>query len=185
MVPPMSKVIRSGKPASRPTSCAPTTPVDGPDSTVRTGNRAACSKPITPPFDCVRCGVTRQAELRQPIAQAADVGLHHRAEIGVHHRGGHPLELAEFRRHLDAIRRRRPRETPPRGCGAPFPHARFGRSRTGSRPRPPARRPRATAAPPRGTPPRRSGVSTVPSWRTRSGTSRRRSRDTSTGGLSA
>ena len=55
----MSKVMRSGYPASRPTSRAPTTPVDGPDNTVRTGNRSACSKLITPPFDCVRCGVAR------------------------------------------------------------------------------------------------------------------------------
>ena len=53
----MSKVIRLGKPAMRPTACAATTPVLGPDSTVRTGSRAAASNPITPPFDCVRCGV--------------------------------------------------------------------------------------------------------------------------------
>ena len=33
----MSKVMRSGSPAARPIACAPTTPVDGPDSTVRTG----------------------------------------------------------------------------------------------------------------------------------------------------
>ncbi len=71
LVPPMSKVIRSAKPASRPTSCAPTTPVEGPDSTVRTGSRAACSKPITPPFDCVRCGVAVHAELGEPLAQPA------------------------------------------------------------------------------------------------------------------
>ena len=34
-----------------------TTPVEGPESTVRTGRRAAMSKPMTPPLDCVRCGV--------------------------------------------------------------------------------------------------------------------------------
>ncbi len=55
-VPPMSKVIRSGMPTMRPSSCAATTPVEGPERTVRTGSRAACSNPITPPLDCVRCG---------------------------------------------------------------------------------------------------------------------------------
>ncbi len=39
LVPPMSKVMRSRMPAIRPTACAATTPVDGPDSTVRTGSR--------------------------------------------------------------------------------------------------------------------------------------------------
>ena len=32
-------------------------PVLGPDKTVRTGSRAAASKSITPPLDCVRYGV--------------------------------------------------------------------------------------------------------------------------------
>ena len=53
----MSKVIRSGKPAASPTAWAPTTPVDGPDRMVRTGISAAAAKPMTPPFDWVRCGV--------------------------------------------------------------------------------------------------------------------------------
>ena len=54
----MSKVIRSGMPTIRPISCAATTPVEGPDRTVRTGSRAAASKPMTPPLLCVSCGVT-------------------------------------------------------------------------------------------------------------------------------
>jgi hypothetical protein len=38
LVPPMSKVMRFSKPAMRPMACAATTPVLGPDSTVRTGS---------------------------------------------------------------------------------------------------------------------------------------------------
>jgi len=50
----MSKVMMSCAPASRAVTWAPTTPVLGPDNTVRTGSCAAVSNPITPPFDCVR-----------------------------------------------------------------------------------------------------------------------------------
>ena len=53
----MSKVMRSSKPANRPIAWAPTTPVDGPERMVRTGISAAVAKPMTPPLDCVRCGV--------------------------------------------------------------------------------------------------------------------------------
>jgi hypothetical protein len=53
----MSKVMTLCAPASRAVTWAPTTPVLGPDNTVRTGSRAAASNPITPPFDCVKYGV--------------------------------------------------------------------------------------------------------------------------------
>ena len=53
----MSKVMRSAKPAAAPIAWAPTTPVEGPERMVRTGMSAAVEKPMTPPLDCVRCGV--------------------------------------------------------------------------------------------------------------------------------
>ena len=100
----MSKVMRSGKPASAPTAWAPTTPVDGPDSTVRTGMRAAVAKPMTPPFDWVRCGVAVMPSDSRRGLSALDVARHHRSEIGVQHHGRQPLELAELRRDLVAGR---------------------------------------------------------------------------------
>ena len=98
----MSKVISSGIPTMPASACAATTPVLGPDSTVRTGSAAAWSNPITPPFDCVRWGRGAQPTLGQPPAQPLDVAPHHGSQIGVHHGGAHPLELAELRRHLVA-----------------------------------------------------------------------------------
>ena len=53
----MSKVMMSFAPARQAVICAPTTPVLGPDNTIRTGSRAAVSNPITPPFDWVRYGL--------------------------------------------------------------------------------------------------------------------------------
>jgi hypothetical protein len=53
----MSKLMMSFAPVSRAVTWAPTTPVLGPDNTVRIGSRAAASNPITPPFDCVRYGI--------------------------------------------------------------------------------------------------------------------------------
>ena len=157
----MSKVIRSAKPASRPTSCAPTTPVDGPDSTVRTGSARGL---LEADHAAVRLRQMRRrahAELRQPRAEPRDVALHHRAEIGVHHRGGQPLELAELGRDLVRDAGEGLGELLARGCGAPSPRARCGRSRRGSRPRPPARRPRAAVATAARTAASSSGVSTV------------------------
>jgi hypothetical protein len=57
--------------------------------------RAACSNPITPPLDWVRCGAT---EVGQALGEAIDVALHDRAEIGIDHGGGHALVFPEFRR---------------------------------------------------------------------------------------
>ena len=51
LVPPTSKVTRSGTPAAAPITAAPTTPAAGPDTQVRTGNRAAVSIGISPPFE--------------------------------------------------------------------------------------------------------------------------------------
>ena len=50
-VPPISPVMTSGKPAAWAIYPAAMTPAAGPDSAVRTGNRAAVSASITPPLD--------------------------------------------------------------------------------------------------------------------------------------
>jgi hypothetical protein len=57
-VPPTSKVMMSGTPVAVPICAAPTTPVDGPESTSRTGRALAVSNGITPPLDWVTWGVT-------------------------------------------------------------------------------------------------------------------------------
>ena len=102
-VPPMSKVMRSGKPAMR----ADRLRADDAGATGRTARCAPAvvpppSKPMTPPFDCVRCGVAVRPSSRQPLRQPSDVALHDRAEIGVHHGRRDPLVLAELRRDLVA-----------------------------------------------------------------------------------
>ena len=136
-VPPMSKVMRLAKPAMRADACAATTPVLGPESTVRTGSRAAASKPITPPFDCVRCGVAGQPSSFRRSAEPADVALHDRAEIGVHHRGRDALVLAEFRRHLVRGADEGLGKLLCEDARGASPRARGARSRRGSRRRPP------------------------------------------------
>ena len=62
-VPPMSKVMLSEKPESAATFMAPTTPVAGPESTVRTACSRAVANDMTPPFDWVMC--------RGPVKPAA------------------------------------------------------------------------------------------------------------------
>ena len=49
----MSKPMMRSKPAQRATRHAPTTPPAGPDSTVRTGSRAASRAGTIPPDDCI------------------------------------------------------------------------------------------------------------------------------------
>ena len=53
LVPPMSKVMRSEKPAERPSSTEAATPPAGPDSTVVTGSLCTCPKVAVPPLDCM------------------------------------------------------------------------------------------------------------------------------------
>ena len=55
VVPPMSKVIRFGRPTLLPISSPPTTPAAGPDSTIFTGVSAACLADMMPPLDCMMC----------------------------------------------------------------------------------------------------------------------------------
>ena len=52
-VPPISKEMIRSKPLRRAMAAAPTTPPAGPESTVRTGSRAAERRPVIPPLDCM------------------------------------------------------------------------------------------------------------------------------------
>ena len=52
-VPPMSKEMIWSKPLARAVAEAPTTPPAGPESTVRTGSRAAVERVVMPPLDCM------------------------------------------------------------------------------------------------------------------------------------
>ena len=53
LVPPMSMVTTSARPARPARNWAPTTPPLGPDMTVRAGYSRAVPAGITPPFDCM------------------------------------------------------------------------------------------------------------------------------------
>src|ERR1044071_7464746 len=66
LVPPTSKLIRSGKPAAAPIAAAPITPAAGPDTQVRTGKRDAVSTDISPPLEWKISGKPAAA----PIAAA-------------------------------------------------------------------------------------------------------------------
>ena len=48
-----NEMIRS-KPLRRAVAAAPTTPPAGPESTVRTGSRAAEASAVIPPLDCIK-----------------------------------------------------------------------------------------------------------------------------------
>ena len=68
----MSKPMMRSKPAHRATWHAPTTPPAGPDSTVRTGSRAASRAEMMPPEDCITstrppgcCAATRCFKVRE------------------------------------------------------------------------------------------------------------------------
>ena len=52
-VPPMSKAMMFSNPLARAVAAAPTTPPAGPESTVRTGSRAAVASAVMPPEDCM------------------------------------------------------------------------------------------------------------------------------------
>ena len=65
----LAAATATGMPASLPMAWAPTTPVEGPERTVRTGRRAAASKPMTPPLDCVRCGAERTPRSLRRLAK--------------------------------------------------------------------------------------------------------------------
>ena len=64
---------------------------------MRTGSRAAVSKAVMPPLDCItkmlgleRCGFA------QALLQAFEVTLHHRLQIRIHDDGAGAFVLAEF-----------------------------------------------------------------------------------------
>ena len=69
----MSNVMMSCTPASRAVTWAPTTPVLGPDSTVRTGSRAAVSKSDDATIGLRQIRRRGDAERCQPVGDAANI----------------------------------------------------------------------------------------------------------------
>ncbi len=67
----MSNVMMFGNPAADPRYAAPTTPVLGPERTVRTGKASAVGNGMMPPLLCVTCGTTwRPSSARLPRRRA-------------------------------------------------------------------------------------------------------------------
>lgn len=66
MVPPMSRVTSSRRPASSPTRDAASTPAAGPESIVLTGFRAASRSGSVPPLDWVTVTGALIPRLRSP-----------------------------------------------------------------------------------------------------------------------
>ena len=126
----------------------------------------------------------RQAERSQARREPRDVAAHHRPEIGVQHHRRQPLVLAELGRDLVAGADEGVRASPRAGSRPPLlvlgPDEAVEEA---DRDRLDAGLAKAAAA--ARTASSSSGVSTSPVWRSRSGTSSRRSRGTRVGGLSA
>ena len=68
-VPPMSNVMIRSIPLRRAIAAAPTMPPAGPDSTVRTGSRAAVARAVIPPLDCI----TKMDDFRSPAIRSRDL----------------------------------------------------------------------------------------------------------------
>ena len=100
VVPPMSKATRSAWPVSFPYAAAISAPAAGPDSIMRTGNRAIVSAVAMPParlHDEEPSAVAEPAERRlEALEVVAHRGHHVRVDDG--RRG--PLVLADDRRHF-------------------------------------------------------------------------------------
>src|SRR3954447_12875799 len=130
-------------------------------------------------------GFRFDAESGQPIGDAANIEFHDRAEIGIDHGRGQPFVLAEFRGHLmrgaDKDIGKFLGDDPARFHLVPCIEKTVHRKQIAT-PSKSASRNARTAA--RNAAPS-SGISMLPSWRSRSGTSRRNFRSTSAGGLSA
>ena len=95
LVPPMSKVMASGKPLAAATAAAgPHARRPGPTAAAPTGRSAASATGTSPPAEVITS--TSSASVGQP----REVGAAHRAQVGVDHRGDRALVLAELGRHL-------------------------------------------------------------------------------------
>ena len=106
----MSKEMMRSNPLRRAMAAAPTTPPAGPESTVRTGSRAAEARLVIPPLDCITkmrdwVGQSRR-ELRARCPRFSRYVLHHGLQVGVHHHRAGALVFAELRKNLVRNRER-------------------------------------------------------------------------------
>ena len=108
VVPPMSNEITSGAPMSCPTRPAAVTPAAPPDSSVRTGRRAAKRRRHHPAARVHDLERATDAELGELRFQPGEVAGHDGSDIRAHHGGHRALVLAHLgpdlgRRHHERV----------------------------------------------------------------------------------
>ena len=101
----MSNEIIRSHPLRRAMAAAPTTPPAGPESTVRTGSRAAELRAVIPPLDCMTKMRVLAPRLKSAPGlragfQVFQIALHHRLQIRIHHDRAGAFVLAKLRQDL-------------------------------------------------------------------------------------
>ena len=90
-------------PLRRAMVAAPTTPPAGPESTVRTGSRAADARLVIPPLDCmtkIRDWPAPDWRVSRSAFEALQIALHHRLQVRIHHHRAGALVFAELGKNL-------------------------------------------------------------------------------------
>ena len=104
LVPPMSQVMRLGRPAATPMRAAAIAPDAGPDMTVCTACRDASGASIMPPLPCMMRSSRAKPPSRSRCEQASDVAADQRLHVRVQRGDRAALELADLRQQLGAER---------------------------------------------------------------------------------
>ena len=97
VVPPMSNDISRSRPSTSAIVAGGERAAAGPLSIMRTGLRRAVSAPTTPPELSMISGALGNLLAREPVAQAAQIGLRDRHRVGVDARGRGAREFADLR----------------------------------------------------------------------------------------